>query len=77
MADPAQVASLLAPRETRSVNPFQDDVVSYLLGSLNDSLHAAWNGWESACTMQDEEKQDYYMKIVVHCNDLAKKLRKL
>jgi len=54
-----------------------DSVVKNLLESCNDSIRAAWNGWEAACKFEDEDKQEYYMRIIVNVSDLVKKLRKL
>lgn len=55
----------------------RDDIKNNLLGSLSDTLHAAWNGWEQACKFDCEEGQDYYMKIVRLCDDTMKKVKKL
>jgi len=61
----------------RRDNPvFNDNVAVEMLGSLSDALHAAWNGWETACKYQDEDRQDYYMKIVRLCDDTMKKIKK-
>lgn len=55
---------------------FNDNVVIELLGGLSDALHAAWNGWETACKYEDEERQEYYMKIIRLCDDTQKKIKK-
>jgi len=55
---------------------FNDTISTELLGNLSDALHAAWNGWETACKFQDEERQDYYMKIIRLCDDTMKKIKK-
>lgn len=61
----------------RRPNPvFNDNVAVELLGNLSDALHAAWNGWETACKYQDEERQEYYMKVIRLCDDTMKKIKK-
>jgi len=56
---------------------FADEVAAELLGGLSDALHAAWNGWELACKYTDEDKAEYYMKIIRLCDDTMKKLKKI
>jgi len=61
----------------RRPNPvFNDNVAVELLGNLSDALHAAWNGWETACKYEDEERQEYYMKVIRLCDDTMKKIKK-
>lgn len=61
----------------RRPNPvFNDNVAVELLSNLSDALHAAWNGWETACKYEDEDRQDYYMKVIRLCDDTMKKIKK-
>jgi len=61
---------------TRPNPVFQDTVCADLLNNLHDTICAAWNGWEAACTFEDEAKQDYYMKIIASCGEMMKKVKK-
>lgn len=65
------------PVVKRPTELFKDDVAYNLIISVEDSTRAAWNAWEMACKYKDEEKQDYYMKIIVECGNFMKKIRKL
>lgn len=61
----------------RRPNPvFNDNVAVELLSNLSDALHASWNGWETACKYEDEDRQDYYMKVIRLCDDTMKKIKK-
>lgn len=52
-------------------------IKSNLLAALDDSIRAAWNGWEKACMFQDEGMQGYYMKIIHATSDMMKKVKGL
>jgi len=56
---------------------FQDLIVIEMVELLDDSLRATWNGWESAVTLEDEDKQNYYMKLINILGETKRKLRKL
>jgi len=80
MADPRQVAALstdMAILSRRDDSPFTDDLKSVVTGNLIDGINAAWNGWETACKMEDEGMQTYYMKYVITLHATLEKVRKI
>lgn len=53
-----------------------DNLFSNCCATLIDDINAAWNGWESACKFQDDNKASYYMKYIVILQDALEKIRK-
>jgi len=73
---------ICAPRESAEIvrpdnSIVTDDIKSNLSNALDDSIHAAWNGWEKACMFEDEKSQDYYMKLQVEISKFKIALRNI
>jgi len=54
---------------------FMDDIKNNLLDCASDSMFACWNGWESASKFEDQDGQDYYMKLIVAIQAFQSKIR--
>jgi len=70
------------PRPTVAVvgrpnNIMSDNFNSTLVSQLKEQIHAAWNGWESACRFEDEDLQGVYMKYIRLLGDTLEKIKKI
>lgn len=58
-------------------NPFTDDLKPSIIADIDNHIQEAWKGWRQAVKFEDENLQDYYLRIVNVLSDTKRKIKRV